>query len=197
MDTFIIATNNEKKLKELNRILTPLNITAQTAKQAGVSLDDVEETGANFEENARLKAKAAFERTGMPSIADDSGLMVDALDGAPGVYSARYAGERATDQNNIEKLLAEMKEIKLGNRTAHFVTAICCILPNGQEIMVKGSCTGQISCTPIGTGGFGYDPVFLTKDGRSYAQLTAEEKDQISHRGNAIRKLKDSLQQYL
>lgn len=195
MDVFIIATNNEKKLKELSRILNPLNITAQTAKQAGVSLDDVEETGSTFEENARLKAKTAFERTGMPCIADDSGLMVDALDGAPGVYSARYAGEQATDQMNTEKLLKEMKEQE--NRTAHFVTAICCILPSGKEIMVKGSCTGQISHTPIGTGGFGYDPVFLTEDGRSYAQLSAEEKDQISHRGNAIRKLKESLQQYL
>ena len=104
MDTFIIATNNEKKLLELNRILNPMGITSQTARQAGICLDNIEETGTTFEENARIKARAAFILTGKPSIADDSGLMVDALNGAPGVYTARYSGENATDKSNIEKL---------------------------------------------------------------------------------------------
>lgn len=199
MITFIIATNNVKKLKELDRILNPLGIFAQTAKQAGVSLDDVEETGKTLEENALIKARAAFERTGKPCIADDSGLMVDALGGAPGVYSARYSGtgvnkQGATDEKNIQKLLADMKGEK--NRNAYFATVICCILEDGTEITVTGKCFGTISEKPIGTSGFGYDPIFLTDNGKSFAQLTADEKDEISHRGNAIRLLKIELEKY-
>lgn len=197
MKTFVIASNNPKKVKELNRILNPMGITAKTAKEINVTLDDVEETGTSFVENARLKARAAFKRTGLPCIADDSGLMVDALNGAPGVYSARYSGNDATDKSNNEKLLNEMANIQPAQRTAKFVCVICCILENGKEIIAHGECIGRIAMQQLGKGGFGYDPLFLTQDGRSYAQLSAEEKDKISHRGKAIRILKQQLSQYI
>ena len=191
--TFIIATNNPKKRIELERILAPLGIEAVTAKQAGVNLDDVEETGMTFEENAFLKAEAACKLSGMPAVADDSGLMVDALDGAPGVYSARYAGEGAADAQKIEKLLYNLKNITQEKRTARFVSAVCCLFPNGKKITVRGECEGTIAFAPMGEGGFGYDPVFITSSGKSYAELTAQEKDSISHRGNALRKLAEAL----
>lgn len=193
MKTFVIASNNPKKVNELNRILNPMGITAKTAKEMGVSLDDVEETGTTFVENARLKARAAFERTKLPCIADDSGLMVDALNGAPGVYSARYSGENATDSANNEKLLAELSQVQPARRTAKFVCVICCILENGKEIIAHGECIGTIAATPRGNDGFGYDPLFIVKGGKSFAQLSPEEKDKISHRGNAIRILKQQL----
>lgn len=197
MKTFVIASNNPKKVKELNRILNPMGITAKTAKEMGVNLEDVEETGTTFVENARLKARAAYKLTGLPCIADDSGLMVDALNGAPGVYSARYSGDGATDEKNNQKLLEEMADVPVTQRTAKFVCAICCVLENGKEIIAHGECVGRIGYTLTGDGGFGYDPLFLTRDGRSYAQLSAEEKDKISHRGNAIRILKQQLEKYI
>lgn len=194
--TFIIATNNAKKLLELSRILNPLGIRALSAKEAGVSLGEVEETGETFEENARLKARAALDKTGMPALADDSGLMVDALNGEPGVYSARYGGEGATDAQKNEKLLKNMENVPKGKRTARFVSAICCLFPDGREIMVRGECEGSIAYAPRGEGGFGYDPVFLVGE-RSYAQLTPEEKDAVSHRGQALRKLSEELKKVL
>lgn len=192
---FIIATNNPKKLIELERILKPLGIDAVSAKEAGIVLDDVEETGTTFAENAFLKANAAYKKTGMPSVADDSGLSVDALNGRPGVYSARYAGENATDKDRYTKLLGEMKDIPEDERTAHFTSAICCILSDGSKIEVEGRCDGRIAFEPSGDGGFGYDPVFLYGE-RSYAQLTAEEKDKVSHRGKSLRKLQEELQKH-
>ncbi len=192
---FIIATNNPKKLIELERILKPLGIDAVSAKEAGVVLDDVEETGTTFAENAFLKANAAYKKTGMPSVADDSGLSVDALNGRPGVYSARYAGENATDKDRYTKLLGEMKDIPEDERTAHFTSAICCILSDGSKIEVEGRCDGRIAFEPSGDGGFGYDPVFLYGES-SYAQLTAEEKDKVSHRGKSLRKLQEELQKH-
>ena len=192
---FIIATNNPKKLIELERILKPLGIDAVSAKEAGVVLDDVEETGTTFAENAFLKADAAYKKTGMPSVADDSGLSVDALNGRPGVYSARYAGENATDKDRYTKLLGEMKDIPEDERTAHFTSAICCILSDGSKIEVEGRCDGRIAFEPSGDGGFGYDPVFLYGE-RSYAQLTAEEKDKVSHRGKSLRRLQEELQKH-
>lgn len=139
MKTFVIASNNPKKVKELNRILNPMGITAKTAKEINVTLDDVEETGTSFVENARLKARAAFKRTGLPCIADDSGLMVDALNGAPGVYSARYSGNDATDKSNNEKLLNEMANIQPAQRTAKFVCVICCILEMVKKLLLMVS----------------------------------------------------------
>ena len=188
---FIIATNNQKKLKELERILNPLGINAVSARDEGVSLDDVEETGTTFAENAFLKAEAAFKKTGLPSVADDSGLCVDVLNGRPGIFSARYAGE---DKNN--KLLSELKDVPEKDRTAHFSCAICCILPNGEKIEVEGVCEGSIAFEPHGNEGFGYDPIFKYGD-KSYAELSSSEKDAVSHRGKALRKLKAELEKYL
>ena len=193
---FIIATNNAKKLKELERILKPLGINAVTAKEAGIILDDVEETGETFAENAYLKAKSAFEKSGLPAIADDSGLCVDALGGKPGVFSARYGGENATDEDKNNIILSEMKDVPLEQRNAHFSCAICCILSDSLKIEVEGICNGTIGYEPIGDGGFGYDPIFMCGE-KSYAQLTAEEKDAVSHRGQALVKLQTELKKYL
>lgn len=193
---FIIATNNPKKLVELERILNPLGINAVSAKEAGVKLDEVEETGTTFAENAFLKADAAFKSTGFASVADDSGLSVDALDGRPGIYSARYCGENASDTDRYNKLLDELKDVPAEKRTAHFTSAICCILPDGSKIEVEGICEGTIAFEPYGNGGFGYDPVFMYGD-KSYAELTADEKDAVSHRGQALRKLQVELKKYL
>lgn len=192
---FIIATNNQKKLKELERILNPLGINAVSAKEEGISLDDVEETGTTFAENAYLKAESAFKKTGLPSVADDSGLCVDVLDGRPGIYSARYAGENATDEDKNNKLLSELNDVPEKDRTAHFTCAICCILPSGEKIEVEGVCEGSIAFEPHGNGGFGYDPIFKYGD-KSYAELSSAEKDAVSHRGQALRKLKAELEKY-
>ena len=193
---FIIATNNNKKLKELERILKPLGIDAVSAKDAGIVLDDVDETGTTFSENAYLKANSAFVKTGMPAVADDSGLCVDALDGRPGVFSARYGGENATDTEKNDKILSEMKDVPDDKRNAHFACAICCILPDGSKIEVEGICNGSIGYEPIGDGGFGYDPIFMCGE-KSYAQLSPEEKDAISHRGQALIKLQNELKKAL
>lgn len=193
---FIIATHNLKKRDELQRILAPLSIEVLTAEEAGVELTDVEETGVTFEENARLKAVSGCQESKMPCIADDSGLEVDALNGEPGVYSARYAGEHGNDGKNIEKLLFNLKDVPEEKRTARFVSSVCCVFPDGRELTVRGTCEGKIAFEPQGNGGFGYDPVFLY-DGKSFGTFTAEEKDKVSHRGNALRKLAEELPKYL
>ena len=192
MKKFIIATNNAKKLVELDRILNPLGINAVTARDAGVDLGDVEETGTTFEKNALIKAMSAFEKSGFPAIADDSGLMVDALDGRPGVYTARYGGEGLSDKERYMNLLDEMKDIPKDKRTARFVSAICCVLSKDEVITVRGECVGEIAFEPSGEGGFGYDPIFLYEV-KSFALLTPEEKDSISHRGKALRLLREEL----
>ena len=189
---YIIATHNMKKRNELARILEPLGVEVLTAEQAGVELTDVEETGTTNEENARLKSESGCKETGMPCIGDDSGLMVDALDGAPGVYSARYAGDHGNDPANIALLLENMKDVPDEKRTARFMCTVCCTYPDGSEIVVSGKCEGKIGYEPKGDGGFGYDPVFMVGD-KSFAELTAEEKDKISHRGNALKALADAL----
>lgn len=193
MTKFIIASNNKKKTEELNRILNPLNIHAVTAASEGITLDEVEETGTTFAENAYLKASAAFKKTGLPCVADDSGLAVDALNGEPGVYSARYAGENATDEERIEKLLNNMKNVKDEERTAHFISSICCIIDENTVITAEGRCDGTITFEPFGNGGFGYDPVFMTDSGKTFAELSSGEKDKISHRGKALNKLFEQL----
>ena len=194
---FVIATNNSKKRVELDRILNPLGIQAVTAEQAGVDLQEVEETGSTFEENAELKALAACNLSGLPAVADDSGLVVDALDGAPGIYSARYAGKNATDADRIAKLLREMQGIPPEERNARFVSAVCCVFPDGRKIIVRGECEGSIGQIPQGNDGFGYDPVFVTESGKTFAELTPQEKDAVSHRGIALRKLAEQLKQVL
>ena len=189
--TFVIATHNAKKLKELKRILEPLGFDAVIRED----LPEVEETGTTFAENALLKAESACKVTGMPAIADDSGLVVDALGGAPGVYSARYAGEGATDRQRYEKLLEELRAVSTEQRTARFVSAVCCVFPDGKIITAEGACEGIIAFGPKGEGGFGYDPIFLVGE-RSYAEMTAEEKDSISHRGRALAKLAQELENW-
>lgn len=193
---FILATNNMKKLAEMQRILSPLGINVVTAKMLGITLEDVEEDGEIFEDNAKLKARAACKETGLPAIADDSGLCVDYLDGAPGVYSARFAGEHGNDEKNNDLLLEKLDGVPMEKRDAHYVCAICCTFPDGREIVVRGECHGKIGFERDGNEGFGYDPLFLV-DGRSFGRYTAEEKDKISHRGNALRLLAAELEKYL
>ena len=191
---FIIATNNAKKLVELERILNPLGIEAVSAKEAGVVLDEVDETGTTFSENAFIKANAAYEKTGMPAVADDSGICVDALGGRPGIFSARYSPEDCiTDEDRTAKILEELEGVPDEKRGAHYTCAICCILPDGRRIEVEEICEGKIGYEFIGDGGFGYDPIFVFGD-RTFAQMTADEKDKVSHRGKALRELRSELE---
>ena len=180
----ILATNNAHKVQELRRMLEPLGYTLYSQKEKGISIE-VEENGTTFEENAFLKAKAIYDLTGCAALADDSGLCVDALSGAPGVYSARYAGEPCDDKKNNEKLLKAMDGVE--NRAAQFVSVICCAFPDGGEVMARGECPGILAQGPSGDGGFGYDPIFyLPQLGKTMAQLTPAEKNQISHRARAL-----------
>ena len=195
MKRFVVATQNRDKLEEIARLLRPIGIEPVSLKEVGVDFSDVEETGKTFLENAQIKARAAFEKSGLPSIGDDSGLAVDALNGAPGIYSARYAGEGATNEMRIEKLLRNLEGVPEKKRTARLVCAVCCILESGEELCVQGECEGTIAFEPVGEGGFGYDPVFLIEDGRSFAQLTDREKDGMSHRGRALKKLQQALRE--
>lgn len=193
---FIIATNNAKKLVEMERILKPLGIEAVSAKDAGVVLDEVDETGTTFLENAFLKANAAYEKTGMPAVADDSGICVDALGGRPGIFSARYSPEDCvTDEDRTAKILEELQGVPDDQRGAHYTCAICCILPDGSKIEIEESCEGKIGYEFIGDGGFGYDPIFYFGD-RTFAQISGEEKDKVSHRGKALRKLQEELKKH-
>ncbi len=193
---FILATNNMKKLAEMRRILSPLGINVVTAKMLGMYLEDVEENGETFEDNARLKAHAACAALKMPAISDDSGLCVDCLDGAPGIYSARFSGEHGNDELNNDLLLEKLEGVEAEKRTAHYVCAVCCVFPDGREITVRGECDGTIGFERDGSEGFGYDPLFLV-DGKAFGRYTAEEKDKISHRGKALRLLKKELEKVL
>lgn len=192
-----LATNNPKKLTEMQRILNPIGVNVITAKDLKITLSEVEETGSTFEENAELKARSAMLKTGLPSVADDSGLMVDFLNGEPGVYSARYAGEHGNDKKNNSLLLSKLNGVSEKNRSAHYVCAICCIFPNGVIITAKGECYGKIGFECLGNSGFGYDPLFII-NGKSFGQYSDEEKDKISHRGKALRlfakKLENAIQ---
>lgn len=203
------ATNNAGKLKELRRILTRCGHEVKSLRELGVTLDP-EETGTTFAENAKIKAEAFCKATGLPTVADDSGLCVDALNGAPGVYSARYAGEHGNDAANNEKLMAEMQNVPVGQRAAKFVSAVCLILPDGRELVVTGECPGSVALTPAGDNGFGYDPLFVpdavglpgggtvpNTAHRTYAELADAEKDAISHRGRAMEKLEAELAAFL
>lgn len=195
-NVFLIATHNMKKRNELQRILSPLGIDVKTAEQVGIELTDVEETGETFYENALLKAKSGCLESGMPCVADDSGLAVDYIAGAPGVYSARFAGEHGNDEKNNQKLLKILTDVPLEERTARFVSVVCCVFPNGDVISARGECKGYIGFEPRGNGGFGYDPLFIVGD-KSFAELSAEEKDALSHRGNALRKIAEKLKDYM
>ncbi len=193
MMKLILASNNAKKLKELKAILSDMDVEILSQREAGCDFE-VDETGTTFAENAYLKAKAVFDATGEATVADDSGLMVEALGGEPGVYSARYApgGHDATDKERYEYLLKKMGNAE--NRKAKFVSSICCMLPDGVVIRTEGECGGSILPEPRGEGGFGYDPVFMP-DGydKSMAQLGTDFKNTISHRARALAKFKEEL----
>ena len=191
----VLASKNPKKLKEMNEILSGMGVEVCLQSDVGIDID-VEETGATFEENSLLKAKAVMEASGLPAIADDSGLCVDALNGAPGVFSARYGGDGLDDAGRYRLLLANMP--KGAARTAKFVSVITCCFPNGDVLTARGECPGTIAFAPMGEGGFGYDPVFfLPKLKKTFAQLSAEEKNAISHRGLALAEFQGKLEEYL
>ena len=190
MKKVVAATNNAKKLEEMNRILTQLGWEVVGLRSCGDFPEPVEDAD-SFEGNARIKALAAHRNTGLAAIADDSGLMVEALGGAPGVYSSRYAGEDATDADNNAKLLRELADVPAGQRAAAYACAIVFIDDDGSEHSAWGTCEGEIGFEPTGEGGFGYDPYFLSADypGQTLAQVDARAKDAISHRGKALRSL--------
>ena len=180
----IAATKNKNKLREFGEILKGFEIISQ--EEAGIDID-VEETGTTFEENSRLKAEAIFKATGIPAIADDSGLCVDALDGAPGVYSARYGGEGLDDEGRVQRLLKNMENVPDEKRTARFVCVIT-MVSSGGVITARGECEGVINHAPKGKNGFGYDPVFYMKEyGKTTAEMSPDEKNAVSHRGKALK----------
>lgn len=189
---FLIATHNMKKREELHRILSPLGVNVYLDYEKGIKLTDVEETGETFEENALLKARSGCKESGMPCIADDSGLMVDALDGRPGVYSARYMGENTPYPEKMAHLVSELEGVEDEDRTARFVSVAALVFPDGREYTVRGTCEGKIGYEPKGENGFGFDPIFYVGE-KTFAQLTAEEKDAVSHRGNSLRALKEKI----
>jgi XTP/dITP diphosphohydrolase len=191
----IVATGNRGKLDEIRSSLAFEGWEFVTAADLGEPAPDVEETGDSFIENALLKALTYHELFAMPSIADDSGLLVDALGGDPGVRSARYSGEGATDARNNAKLLAELEGLGPDLRGARFQSAVVFVYENGQALAACGTCEGRIGTSPRGTGGFGYDPLFEpdATPGRTMAELTMAEKNAISHRGAALRALRDKL----
>lgn len=193
---FIAATQNKGKLKELKRILEKMGHSVTSQKEAGCDID-VEETGTTFEENALLKAKAVCEASGKATIADDSGLVVEYLNGEPGVYSARYSGKHGDEIGCNNKLLLNMQGAE--NRKAKFVSAVCVYLPNGSHLTAMGECHGYVGTEPHGNNGFGYDPIFNIKEyqNKSYAELSDKEKDTISHRGKALEALQKALPNFL
>ncbi len=194
-ERFVLATHNPGKLAEMKAILSGLGVEVISPAEAGIEVD-VEETGATFAENAMLKAKAVCAAAGLPAIADDSGLCVNALNGGPGVYSARYGGEELDDRGRCMLLLNSMRG--QSTRVAHFACAVACVFPNGDTLEAEGRCDGAIAFAPLGEGGFGYDPVFLIPGkGKTFGQLSPEEKSAISHRGKALAAFSEKLGTYL
>ena len=206
MITAILASQNKKKIREIRDILVKYDMDVITRDDAGLPKDDIEETGVTFEENSLLKAATIMDMIKAdpalnekyrksPVIADDSGLMVDALGGAPGVHSARYAGEEHDFDANNTKLLDELKDVPDDKRTAHFVTVITMIYPNGEKLVARGECHGHITSEKRGEGGFGYDPVFVPNGyDKSFAELGTDFKNTISHRARALEELERMLE---
>jgi XTP/dITP diphosphohydrolase len=193
----VVATRNTGKLRELGALLVPLGWEPISLDEAGVR-DEVDEDQPSFRGNAEKKARAALARTGLTALADDSGLEVDALGGAPGVRSARFAGPGHDDAANNTRLLHELSDVPDDLRTARFRCALCWLEPGGRRLLVEGVCEGRIALAPRGQGGFGYDPLFLVEESgyegtRTMAELTAEEKNRISHRAHAIEALRRAL----
>ncbi|MFA7637388.1 MAG: XTP/dITP diphosphatase [Monoglobales bacterium] len=185
----LAATGNRGKLREFSQILSPLGFEVLSPKDIGLQIDP-EETGETFAENAKIKAEAFLKASNIPVIADDSGLVVDCLGGAPGIYSARYA--EGSDADRCEKLLSNMLDAK--DRSARFISSICMVFPDGKLIQVEGRCEGEIALFPQGENGFGYDPIFFVPEmNKTIAQMSADEKNAISHRGKALRLLAEKL----
>lgn len=191
----VLASKNPHKLTEMTAILSQLGVEVVLESDVGVNVD-VEETGETFEENSLLKARAVMEATGLPAIADDSGLCVTALGGGPGVYSARYGGEGLDDKGRYELVLQGLSGQL--DRSAKFVSVITACFPNGDVLTARGECPGLITYAPRGSGTFGYDPIFLVPEKKkTFAQMEGEEKNAISHRGRAMQKFKVELEKYL
>lgn len=191
---FVLASKNPHKLDEIQRILGEFGIEVVLESDVGVDIQ-VEETGDTFEENAALKAIAVMQATGLPAIADDSGLCVDALGGAPGVYSARYGGEGLDDVGRYKLLLQAMQGQV--DRRCRFVSCVCCVFPNGEQVTARGECNGTLAYAPQGDNGFGYDPIFFVPTLRkTFAQLTGDEKNAISHRGASLTQFRERLKAY-
>ena len=184
---FVLASKNQHKQQELQQILAPYGIELVLQSRLGLELE-VEETGQTFRENALIKARAVMQASGLPAIADDSGLVVDALGGAPGVYSARYGGDACkTDEDRNRLLLENLAGVPAAEKTARFVCCICCVFPDGRTVVGQGSCEGLITDRPCGAQRFGYDPVFYVPSEKlTFAQISPERKNSISHRGRAI-----------
>jgi len=187
----LLASRNPKKLDELRRILAPALPGAEVIGLDDVpAYDEVPESGATFAENALIKAREGYRHTGLPTVADDSGLSVDALNGMPGVLSARWSGGHGDDKANLALLLAQISDVPAGRRGAHFACAAALVLPTGYEHVTEGTLHGSLTCAPRGSNGFGYDPIFVPDGGtQTTAEMSAEAKDAISHRGKALRAL--------
>ena len=193
----VFATGNEGKMREVRLILQDLGFPVLSMKAAGVSLD-IEANGTNFEENALIKARAVWEKTGGIVLADDSGLVVDYLGGEPGVYSARYLGEDTSYEIKNQAIIDRLADAKEEERTARFVSAIAAVLPDGSELVTEGTVEGLIAHEPAGSGGFGYDPIFyLPEYGVTSAEIPIEKKNEISHRGKALEAMKIKLRERL
>jgi XTP/dITP diphosphohydrolase len=191
VSTFVLATANAHKASEMREVLADLGITLLARP---LEVPDVNETEVTLEGNAELKARALVEATGLPALADDTGLFVAALGGRPGVFSARYAGEEASYEQNVQKLLGELRDVPLERRAAEFRTVIIAAYPGEPSLVVQGTLKGSIALRPRGSRGFGYDPVFVPEgEGRTLAEMPPEQKNAISHRGNALRALADEL----
>ncbi len=192
----IFATGNEGKMREVRMILADLKLPVVSMKEAGVT-GDIIENGTTFEENALIKARAVMERTGEMALADDSGLEIDYLDGAPGIYSARFMGEDTPYEKKNAAILEKLSGVPEQERTARFVCAIACVMPDGTELTSRGTMEGRIAYEIRGENGFGYDPIFyLPECGCSSAQISPEQKNELSHRGKALRSMKEKLRAY-
>lgn len=193
----VIATSNPHKLLEIKKMLEDFPIEVVSMKEVGLENMEIEETGASFEENALIKAMAVCEETKTIALADDSGLEVDALDGRPGIHSARYAGEDATDRTNKEKLLNELQGVPIEKRSGRFVCAIAVAFPNGEVLVTRGEVEGYIDFEETGENGFGYDPMFYVPEyQKTFGQLEPEIKNRISHRSKALENLKKMLTEH-
>ncbi|MFA7501593.1 MAG: RdgB/HAM1 family non-canonical purine NTP pyrophosphatase [Anaerovoracaceae bacterium] len=190
----IAATHNKDKIREIRQILADAGVCIVSMSEAGLDALDVEENGSAFEENATLKAEEVTRLTGIAALADDSGLCVDALAGAPGIYSARYAGPEADTRANNAKLLEAMRDVPEAERTGRYVSAVALAYPDGRLLVVRGECEGRILFEERGSGGFGYDTLFAPEGSeRSFAEMSAEEKNRISQRSRALAQLRDAL----